>query len=269
MGKDSPIGVFDSGLGGLTVVKEIRSLLPEEDVVYFGDIARLPYGNKSAEAVRRFSVENSLFLIEKGVKLIVVACNTASSLALDFLSQFFSVPILGVISPMENALSKRKYRKVAVIGTSATIRSGVYQALIHRLLPDCEVVAKACPLLVPIIEAGVFREEIGQQVIQHQLREVKAFSPELLLLGCTHYPIIEKQIRGFLGCEVVSSAYYTAKEVEKTLRDLGLERRRRRGKGRLRIFLSDVPEGFEELAEMFLGERLEGISVKRSGICFT
>ncbi len=269
MGKHSPIGVFDSGLGGLTVVKEVRSLLPGEDVVYFGDIARLPYGNKSPEAIRRFSVENSLFLIEKGVKLIVVACNTASSLALDFLSRLFSVPIVGVISPMETALRKKNYRKVAVIGTSATIRSGVYQELIHRLLPDCRVMAQPCPLLVPIIETGAFREEIGEEVIRHQLKEVKAFSPELLLLGCTHYPIIEGQIRRFLGCEVVSSAHYTAQAVERTLRDLGLKRERRKGRGTLRIFVSDVPDGFEELAEMFLGERLEGVSVRRSQMCFT
>ncbi len=261
---DAPIGVFDSGLGGLTVVREILALLPKEDVLYFGDIARLPYGTKSKDVVLRFSIENSLFLLSRKVKLLVIACNTASAVALEFLKSILSVPVLGVIDPAIEELTRQGLPdRVAVIGTNATIRSGVYQRKLREVGIE-DVFAKPCPLLVPMIESGYLRGEICDQIIRYEVGPVLKKGVRVLLLGCTHYPIIKGKIRRlFPKVKVVDSALPTARAVKKTLEAFGLERKR--GKGRLEVFVSDVPEDFEVMAKRFLGRSEFKVTTRKVG----
>ena len=262
MSSNLPIGVFDSGLGGLTVVKELLDVLPNEDLIYFGDIARLPYGNKSSETVRRFSVENTLFLSSKGVKLIIVACNTATSLALDYLASLFNIPFIGVIDPAIDMAVGGRPRRIAVIGTEATIRSGIYPEKIHRRSPGIKVKSVACPLFVPMIESGITSGHLAGEIIRDQLKDIIRFGPDVLLLGCTHYPIIERQIKKVIGrgVKVLSSSRAVALSTKAFLEDKGLSSTNRR-KGRLRIYVSDLPYNFERLAGMFLGR--PNIKVKK------
>ena len=219
-GNDAPIGVFDSGMGGLTVVREIIRHLPQEKIVYFGDTARVPYGSKSSATINHFSAQITRFLLTKEVKAIVVACNTASALALEGLKGQFELPIIGVVSPgARAAIKETKNGKIGVIGTEATIRSGIYPAIIHQTHPEIAVIEKACPLFVPLVEEGFREHHVTGEIIDHYLRSMKEADIDTMLLGCTHYPLLRSRIKEYLGEKIhlVNPAYETAKDLEALL----------------------------------------------------
>ncbi|MBN2831432.1 MAG: glutamate racemase [Candidatus Omnitrophica bacterium] len=256
----SPIGVFDSGVGGLTVVKELVRLLPAEDIVYFGDTARVPYGIKSKETVIRFSVENTLFLLKHNVKLVCVACNTVSSCALPKIKNSFRVPIVGVISPgAREAVYATKNNRVGVIGTKGTIKSKAYEHEIKKLDPKVKVTAVACPLFVPFVEEGWLNQDVVLTVAKHYLKPLKEAKVDTVILGCTHYPLLKNVIKKVLGenINLIDSAKQVAIEVKKILSDEEILNSRRCG--RSQFFVSDNPEWFEELAGRFLGKPVKNV----------
>ena len=256
--QDSPIGVFDSGIGGLTVLQEIIQTLPKENTVYLGDTARAPYGTKSVETVLRYSYENSEFLIEKGVKVVVVACNTSTAIALGQLRSRLNLPVVGVIEPgVRRAIKSTKNKKVGVIGTEATIQSGAYTHALKAVDASIEVYSRACPLFVPLVEEGWTDNEVVEMTAKAYLQGFKQSGIDTLVLGCTHYPLLKKAIRNFLGRRVrlVDSAEETAKEVESMLKaDSSL---RKNGKGAHSFFVTDAPERFIKVGRRFLGEKVE------------
>ena len=208
--KSAPIGVFDSGVGGLTVVREIIRQLPDENIVYFGDTARVPYGSKSKNTIIRFSEQIIRFLKTKHVKAIVIACNTASALALDAVRHEFDVPIMGVVIPgARAAVEVTRQKKVGVAGTDATVRSGVYTRVIQGMNPEIEVVEKACPLFVPLVEEGFKEHIVTREIIEFYLESMKESDIDTMILGCTHYPLLRSKIREYLGegIEIVNPAY--------------------------------------------------------------
>jgi glutamate racemase len=258
MNKDRAIGVFDSGIGGLTVLHQIIEALPRENTVYLGDTARAPYGTKSVETVLRYSFENCQFLVEKGVKLIVVACNTSTAIALERLKGSLSVPVIGVIEPgVRRALASTKNQRVGVIGTEATIQSGAYTRALKAADPRIEVYSRACPLFVPLVEEGWTDNEVVEMTVRAYLGSLKQSGIDTLILGCTHYPLLKKAIRKFLGSSVrlVDSAEETAKEVGVVLK----ESRRAKNAGRAAhgFFVTDAPERFIKVGQRFLGDKVE------------
>ena len=258
------IGVFDSGVGGLTVVKELIRQLPSEDIVYFGDTARVPYGIKSKETVIRFSIENILFLLKHEVKLICVACNTASSLALPVIKNHFKAPIIGVISPgVREAVYATQNKRIGVIGTKGTIKSRAYVQEIKRLDSSVKVTAAACPLFVPLVEEGWLKGDVVLEVAKSYLKPLKDAGVDTVILGCTHYPLLKSIIKEILGKKVklIDSAKQAALEIKNILTAEGMLKAGRRGKHR--FFVSDNPEWFRELAERFLGEPVR--NVKKAG----
>jgi glutamate racemase len=258
MPSDSPIGLFDSGIGGLTVLHQIIEKLPKENTVYLGDTARSPYGTKSVETVLRYSFENADFLIEKGVKLVVVACNTSTAVALDALEKNLSVPVVGVIEPgARAALKKTRNGRIGVIGTEATIQSGAYTQALKRLDPKVEVYSRACPLFVPLVEEGWLDNKVVEMTVESYLASLKRSGIDTLILGCTHYPLLKKAIRKFVGREVrlVDSAEETANEVADLLKEKSLEREK--GKGSASFFVTDVPDRFIKVGRRFLGEKVD------------
>ena len=262
-----PIGVFDSGVGGLTVVKELIRQLPYEDIVYFGDTARVPYGIKSKETVIRFSIENILFLLKHDVKLICVACNTVSSFALPEIKNHFKVPIVGVIGPgAREAVYATRNKRVGVIGTKGTIKSRAYEDEIRRLDPKVKVTTTACPLFVPFVEEGWTSGDVVTTVVKQYLRPLKTAGVDTLILGCTHYPLLKPVIKEVMGEDVtlIDSAKQVAIEVNKILagEDLlnkGVKAKAARRPGRRDFFVSDNPEWFSNLAQRFLGEPLKNV----------
>ncbi|MDD4909508.1 MAG: glutamate racemase [Candidatus Omnitrophica bacterium] len=258
------IGVFDSGVGGLTVARELIHQLPCEDIVYFGDTARVPYGIKSKETVIRFSVENTLFLLKHDVKLICVACNTASSVALPVIKAHFKVPVVGVISPgVREAVYATQNKRVGVIGTRGTIRSRSYEYEIKQLDPQVKVTAVACPLFVPFVEEGWLSGEVVLSVARAYLKPLKDARVDTVILGCTHYPLLKGIIKEVLGREVtlIDSAKQVAIEVKKILIQDGLLNKGRGG--RHNFFVSDNPEWFSGLAETFLGRKINNVEMVR------
>jgi glutamate racemase len=256
--QDSAIGVFDSGIGGLTVLHQIIEFLPRENTVYLGDTARAPYGTKSVETVLRYSFENSAFLVEKGVKLIVVACNTSTAIALDQLKVKLSLPVIGVIEPgVRRAIERTKSKRVGVIGTEATIQSGAYTRALKAVDPEIEVYSRACPLFVPLIEEGWTDNEVVEMTVKTYLGSLKQSGIDTLILGCTHYPLLKKAIRKFIGSGVrlVDSAEATAKEVEAVLKKAAIARKS--GKGTHSFFVTDAPDRFIKVGRRFLGEKVE------------
>ncbi len=252
------IGIFDSGVGGLTVLHQVMERLPAENLVYLGDTARTPYGNKSPEIITRYSIENADFLLEKGVKMLVVACNAMSSVALDAIRSRSDVPVIGVIEPgARTAAAKTKNGRVGVIGTEATIASGAYTRSLRSLREELEIYTRACPLFVPLAEEGWTENEVARATIALYLGSLQQSGIDTLILGCTHYPLLKAAIREFLGKKValVDSAEETAREVEETLRKAGL--RRARGRGAASFFVTDVPDRFVKVGRRFLGERVE------------
>ena len=217
---DGPVGVFDSGIGGLTVAAALREVLPNESIIYIGDTARVPYGGKSAETIERYAVEIGGMLLAQGAKAIVVACNTASALALSRLREVFAVPVIGVIEPgARAAVDASRNGKVGVIGTRATIRSGAYERHIHAINPQFGVHVRECPLLVPLIEEGWLNDDVTETVIRRYLADLLDQGVDTIVLGCTHYPLLKAALERFVGPDVrlVDSARNCAEEVRKVL----------------------------------------------------
>jgi glutamate racemase len=255
---ESAIGVFDSGIGGLTVLHEIIEALPRENTVYLGDTARSPYGTKSVDTVLRYSFENSEFLVEKGVKILVVACNTSTAIALERLQSELGLPVIGVISPgVRAALASTKNKKVGVIGTEATIQSGAYTRALKAADPAVEVYSRACPLFVPLVEEGWTDNAVVEMTVKAYLESLKQSGIDTLILGCTHYPLLKKAIHKFLGSGVrlVDSAEETAGEVAALLKKSVLARKT--GKGVHSFFVTDAPDRFIKVGRRFLGEKVE------------
>ncbi len=252
--KKCSIGVFDSGIGGLTVVREIRKRLPEESIVYFGDSARVPYGTKSRETILRFAEEDIRFLQSFDVKVIVSACFSVSSNALEELKKIFPIPILGMIEPGVNALENKTYKRVGVIGTNATIESGAFEKKLKDRFKDIDIYSQACPLFVPLAEEGWTKGEIPKLVVKQYLSDLKNKKIDALILGCTHYPLLHSVIESFLEdkVKIIEPGKEVAFQLEKFLEDNVL---RTSGKGSLKIFLSDIPRNFERTVVKFLGEK--------------
>ncbi len=254
MSDPRPIGVFDSGIGGLTVVKALRELLPNEDIFYLGDTARVPYGGKSATTVERYSLEMADMLLEENVKLVVIACNSASAVALGRLEQTLSVPVIGVIKPgAQAAVAATRSQHVGVIGTRATIKSGAYERELRALNPDINVTARACPLLVPLIEEGWLDDGLTDHVIARYLGPLTQEGVDTLVLGCTHYPLLADAIGRFLAgkAKLVDSAHTCAKAVEQLL-DRHSLRASRGGAASLQVALTDAPDTFLAVARRAL-----------------
>jgi glutamate racemase len=261
---NAPIGVFDSGIGGLTVVAALRQALPDERILYIGDTARVPYGGKSAETVTRYSREISDVLVAEGTKLIVVACNTASALAVPQLTQNYDVPMVGVLEPGAAAAVKATQSgKIGIIGTRATVASGAYQRAIATLNPELSVTAAPCPLLVPLIEEGLFQDPITDLVLRRYLEPMLDSGIDTLVLGCTHYPLLKDAILKICGDRVtlVDSAENCALAVKAMLTktcSVGEN-------SRLDILLTDSSEGFLRIAEKSLKLKIDSLSIRRVG----
>ena len=251
---NDPIGVFDSGIGGLTVVAALREILPSETIFYIGDTARVPYGGKSRRTVERYSIEIGGLLLAERAKIIVVACNTASALAVPRMQDLFRVPVQGVVAPgAAAAVQITKNRRVGVIGTRATISSGAYEHAIQSLAQDIEVFSEPCPLLVPLIEEGLFDDPITDQMLARYIRPLLEQKIDTLVLGCTHYPLLRDAIARAAGPDVqlVDSAHNCALAVSELLTARGLAAPRDR-LGRLDVALTDSAEGFLRAAEKAL-----------------
>ena len=245
--RDAPVGVFDSGVGGLTVAREIMRNLPSEKIVYFGDTARVPYGSKSKETVIRYSRQIIRFLQEQQVKAIVVACNTASAFALDTVRDEFDIPIIGVIeSGAKVAAARTRNKRVGIIGTVGTVGSGIHAQYLKKLDPEITVFGKACPLFVPLVEEGWLHDPVTVEVASRYLKELQDKDVDTLILGCTHYPLIRSTIRQVMGEEVclVNPAYETALELSST----GTEQK----EFPYRFYVSDLADEFKEFANSIL-----------------
>jgi glutamate racemase len=258
MVNNRPIGIFDSGVGGLTVVNKVLKALPNEDIVYFGDTARVPYGTKSKQTVTRFSMEAVTFLARFKAKLIIIACNTASSLSLNTLENIFSIPILGVIEPgVREAVSKTKNRRVAAIGTNATISSNSYKKALKKADRRIIVFQQPCPLFVPLVENAWFKNDISADIARTYLSPVKAKKTDTVILGCTHYPLLKPVIKKVMGKKVnlIDSAEAVASRAKEILKMEGFNKNKK--KGRLRLFVSDEPADFNKIARLFLKRNVQ------------
>ncbi|MEE1086163.1 MAG: glutamate racemase [Schaedlerella sp.] len=253
----APIGVFDSGVGGLTVVREIVRQLPNENIIYFGDTARVPYGSKSQNTIIRFSEQIIRFLKTKQVKAIVIACNTASALALDAVRDEFDIPIMGVIVPgARAAVEATQNHKVGVVATDATVRSGMYTKVIREMNPSIEVVEKACPLFVPLVEEGFKKHEVTGMVIDHYLKSMKETDIDAMILGCTHYPLLRSRIKQYMGdkIQIVNPAYETAMDLKRVLSEYDMINHGAEEKdaealfGHYEFYVSDMAEKFRTFA---------------------
>lgn len=254
---NAPIGVFDSGVGGLTVAREIMRQLPNERIVYFGDTARVPYGSKSCETVTRFSRQIVRFLQIQEVKAIVVACNTASAYALDDLEKEVDIPIIGVVKPGAKAAIEATHNgKIGVIATEATIGSGIYKRYIEKSDTGVSVVEKACPLFVPLVEEGLWEDPVTDEVARRYLTELIDIDIDTLILGCTHYPLISSTLGKIMGDKVtlVNPAYETARELKELLDKEGLESEKKPELGTelYRFFVSDAADKFQKFANSII-----------------
>jgi glutamate racemase len=248
------IGIFDSGVGGLTVVKEIKKLLPDVPIVYFGDTARLPYGNKSPETIQKYSSEIVEFLKSKGCGTIVIACNSASALAADYLREKHpELKIYDVVSSGAQAVVETtKSKKVGVIGTTATINSGIYKKKISKLNSDIKIYTQACPLFVPLVEENWVRRPETKKIARAYLRELKLQKIDTLLLGCTHYPLLEKTISGVMGnrTKVIASGKNLAEKLQREFKE-------KAERSEDKYFVSDLTSHFDKLAGMILGKKIK------------
>ena len=259
-----PIGVFDSGTGGLTVVRALRDLLPYEDIFYIGDTARLPYGGKSKSTIERYSIEISGLLLAESSKMIVVACNTSSSLAVSKLEELLKVPVVGVIAPGARAAVKEtRVGHVGVIGTRSTIQSEAYERAIQALNPDVRVTSQACPLLVPLVEEAWLDEEVTREVLHRYLDPVVAAGIDTLVLGCTHYPLLAPLIEEVAGPRIrlVDSAKNCAVAVKQTLREWGLESLEETT-GKLNVALTDSSNSFLATAKQVLRLDIDSVETR-------
>jgi len=259
---DRPIGIFDSGLGGLTVFQAVSRRMPEENLIYFGDTAHVPYGSKSRETVTRYSLEVARFLASQRIKALIVACNTSSALALDAVAKSLAVPVLGVIQPgADAAAAATRNGRVGIIGTEATIASGAYTAALRARRPGVRVTAAACPLFVPLVEEGWWGAPATTLVARAYLAGLKRSGLDTLVLGCTHYPLLKGVVRRIMGPRVrlIDSAEQTALETERLLLSLGL--RRPGGRGAYRFFVSDAPKRFLKLARRLVDVRVGSVEL--------
>lgn len=261
MSDNRPIGVFDSGVGGLSVVKELLQQLPNEDVVYFGDTARVPYGIKSPATVVKFTFEGILLLLKYDVKQIIIACNTASSLALPTVRRLLKTPLIGVIEPgAKEAVYATKTKRIGVIGTRGTINSRAYEQYIKELDPKIKVFSLSCPLFVPLAEEGYLNSKITQEVAGEYLTGLKKSNIDTLILGCTHYPLLKSVITKVMGSNVavIDSGRQVVLSVKELLKREQIEARPRKNR-RIRYFVSDNAEYFSKVGEKFLGVKLEDV----------
>ncbi|KPK44096.1 MAG: glutamate racemase [Nitrospira bacterium SM23_35] len=259
--RNRPIGIFDSGIGGLTVLKEILRVLPDENTIYLGDTARVPYGIRSPETVIRYSFENTKFLSFKDIKILVVACNTASSVGLGAVKSRVSIPVVGVIEPgAKAAVAATKSKKIGVIGTEATINSSAYARAIQALDESIEVVGLACPLFVPLVEEGWTEGHIAAMVAEKYLSGLQNRNIDTVVLGCTHYPLLKNVIAEEMGAGVrlIDSAIEISQEIRIILEKLGMKRDRKSPSFR-EYYVTDSPERFVKVGEHFLGQQIEHI----------
>jgi glutamate racemase len=258
----SPIGIFDSGIGGLTVVREVIRQLPDERIIYFGDTARVPYGPKSPDTVRRYSLEIGRFLISQDVKAIIVACNTATAHALPTLQRELSLPVIGVVDPgARAAVAASRRGELGVIGTAGTIGSGAYERAIKAIAPNAHILARACPLFVPLVEEGWLDTEATRLIAREYLAPMKAAGVDTLVLGCTHYPLLKPLLARVMGPAVtlVDSAEETATTVARELERLDLQSN---GSDHdHRFVVSDDEPHFRKVGAIFLGEKLKQVEV--------
>lgn len=257
----APVGVFDSGVGGLTVAREIMRQLPNENLVYFGDTARVPYGSKSRDNIIRYSRQIIHFLKTKGVKAIVIACNTASALALDVVREESDIPIIGVVEPgARAALQITQTKKIGVIGTEATVQSAMYGKIIKGLDPTVSVIGKACPLFVPLVEEGFAKHKVTEEIIDYYLASMKESDIDSLILGCTHYPLLRSRIRAYLGdkIQLVNPAYETAMDLKYILKESGMENAGKEGEhATYSFYVSDAADKFKQFANAILPYDIE------------
>jgi glutamate racemase len=263
MSDSRPIGIFDSGIGGLTVARAIREGLPAEDLIYFGDTARLPYGSKSEQTVTRFAHQVAEFLLRRDIKALVVACNTASAVALPDLAASLKIPILGVIEPgVAGAIRETKRGCIGVIGTLATIESNAYSRALHRQNPALDVISVACPLFVPLAEEGLLDGPIAEAVAHRYLDTLASARIDTLVLGCTHYPFLTPVIQEVVGVNVtlIGSGTETAQALASLLAEEQLAADESRV-GHLTVLLTDLPRRFHEIGARFLGEPLDDVGL--------
>lgn len=260
---DRPIGIFDSGVGGLTVYREICRCLPQENVIYLGDTARVPYGTKSTETVVRYALQDSLFLLDQGVKLIVVACNTATACALPYLQDRLRVPVMGVIAAGARAALRDGAQRVGIIATDGTIRSGAYEKALRQLNPTVECFAQATPLLVPLIEESIADSKVILPVLEYYLSGLREKNLDALILGCTHYPILFPALSTYMGAGVrlVDSASTTAANVVELLQRGNLLRGSNHLPVQRKIYVTDAPGRVSEIAGRILGT--DAIDIQR------
>jgi len=259
---NAPLGVFDSGIGGLTVARALFEHLPQESVIYFGDTARVPYGPKSPDTVRRYSAEILAYLLHRGVKAVVVACNTSTAHALGYLQEHSSVPVVGVIEPgARAAVTATKTGSIGVIGTAGTIASGAYERAIKALRPDARVHSQSCPLFVPLVEEGWFEHPAAELIAREYLEPLKRANVDVLVLGCTHYPLLKPLLARVMGADVklVDSAEETATAVSRELGRLNLLANG--GAHDHRFVVSDDERQFRKVGALFLGEKLKQVEV--------
>ena len=261
---DKPIGIFDSGIGGLTVVREVSRQLPQENILYFGDTARVPYGSKSPKVVQLFARQDASFLYDKGVKSIIIACNTASAEAFDILQDDFDIPVIGVINPGARAASEStKNGKIGVIGTHGTISSGAYKKAIQDIDKSIEVTAAACPLFVPLVEEGWESKSTTRDIAREYLSPLIEGGIDTLILGCTHYPILKPVLQEIVSDKIilVDSAEATAGELKQILDEQGLGNSSQENTDKHSFYVSDFPFKFKEMAERFLGKELAEVEL--------
>lgn len=259
--KQRPIGVFDSGIGGLTVVKRLATTLPDESIIYFGDTARVPYGSKSNSTVIEYSIQNTKFLLQKNIKALVVACNTASSIAIPDLKKMFDIPIIGMIEPgSKMALEKSKSKKIGVIGTRATIGNLAYSKEIKKLNGSAKVIEKPCPLFVPLAEEGWIEHQATFEIAEEYLKELRESGIDTLVLGCTHYPILSDVIQKVVGSKVtlIDSGVASSEVIKSELEKLDLLSDSNKPCVQ-EYYVSDIPSKFKEVAELFLGKEIDQV----------
>jgi glutamate racemase len=267
-GNNRPIGVFDSGIGGLTVLKEIMNILPKENTIYLGDTARVPYGIRSPETVIKYSFENTKFLFSRDIKLLVIACNTASSISLDAIKDSIAIPVIGVIEPgAKAAVRATRKKRVGIIGTDATITSDAYTNVIKSLDERIKVFGLPCPLFVPLVEEGWTEGDIATLVARRYLKTMQKRDIDTLVLGCTHYPLLRTVISKVMGrgVRLIDSAVETSHEIKKTLEALKIMRKKKERPVR-EFYVTDSPEKFLKIGERFLEKKIEHIKKITVGI---
>lgn len=263
--KNLSIGMFDSGVGGLTVLKEVKNLLPNENIVYLGDTARVPYGNRSPQTIIKYAIESALFLLTKGIKLLVIACNTSSAIALKILSKKLPIPVLGVIEPAaKTAVETTKTKRIGIIGTKATVKSMAYEKSIKQLNPYIEVISKPCPLFVPIVEEGLEKDDVAFIMAEKYLKEFRKSGIDTLIMGCTHYPVLEEVIKMAVGdhVNIINTGKETARDVEICLKEKGLLKSK--GKGMYQYYVTDAPDVFKEIGSRFLKSEISKVQYIKS-----